>query len=223
MYGFYEEGLHFAEKIIEINGNSLYYYQGLITADMVRNDYSAALRKAMEIFRWNPTDYSSWCGICLYLTRDCNAALEFTDKAIEIQQKRTSKVTQRTYFGYVYLKNGLTEKSDYHFEGRIKQQMKAIEGEQPPISCKAYISLACIYSAMDNKAKSVEYLRKAIQCKQEYIVIDPQLITEFKNHPMFDVIRDEPEFQKLIMIAEEKWNSERKKIEKYLREEGIPD
>ncbi len=221
--GFYEEGLHFAEKIIEINGDSLYYYQGLITADMVRNDYSAALRKAMEIFRWNPTEFSSWCGICMYLTRDCNAALEFTDKAIEIQQKQRLKVSPRPYFGYVYLKNGLTEKSDYHFEGRIKQQMKAIEREQPSISCKAYISLAGIYSAMDNKTKSVEYLRKAIQCKEEYIIIDPQLITELKNHPMFDVIRNEPEFQKLLMIAEEKWNSERKKIEKYMREEGISD
>ena len=91
VYGFYEEGLHFAEKIIEINGDLLYYYQGLITADMVRNDYSAALRKAMEIFRWNPTDFFSWTGICMYLTRDCNAALEFTDKAIEMQQMQAFK------------------------------------------------------------------------------------------------------------------------------------
>ena len=101
--------------------------------------------------------------------------------------------------------------------------MKAIEREQPSISCNAYLSLAFIYSAMDNKAKSVEYLRKASQCKEEYIVNDPQLLKELKNHPMFDVIRDEPEFQKLITISEEKWNSERKKIEKYLREEAISD
>lgn len=223
VYGFYEEGLHFAEKIIEINGDSLYYYQGLITADMVRNDYSAALRKAMEIFRWNPKTYFCWTGICLYLTRDFNAALEFTDKAIEMEQMQYLKVTPRPYFGYVYLKNGQTEKSDYHFEGMIKSQMKAIEREQPSVSCKAYLSLAFIYSAMDNKAKSVDYLRKASQCKEAYIVNNPQILEELKNHPMFDVIRDEPEFQKLIKISEEKWNSERKKIEKYLRKEAISD
>jgi TolB-like protein/AraC-like DNA-binding protein len=223
VYGFYEEGLHFAEKIIEINGDSLYYYQGLITADMARNDYSAALRKAMEIFRWNPTSYASWSGICMYLTRDCNAALEFVDKFTEWVEKQGLRVSPRSYFGYVYLKNGLTEKSDYHFEGIIKSRMKALEREQLSVSCMGYISLAGVYSAMDNKAKSVEYLRKAIQCKEEYILIGPQLITEFKNHPMFEVIRDEPEFRKLITIAEEKWNSERKKIEKYLREEGISD
>jgi tetratricopeptide (TPR) repeat protein len=177
----------------------------------------------MEIFRWNPTGYSSWYGICMYLTRDCNAALEFTDKAIEMEQRRHLEVTPRSYFGYVYLKNGLTEKSDYHFGRLIKSQMKLIEEGQPLYSCKAYINLACIYSAMDNKTKSVEYLRKAIQCDEEYIYMYPSLITELKNHPMFNVIRDEPEFHKLINIAEEKWNTERKKIEKYLREEGISD
>lgn len=223
VYGFYEEGLHFAEKIIEINGDSLYYYQGLITADMVRNDYSAALRKAMDIFRWNPTNHSSWVGICMYLTRDAIAALEFTDKAIEMHNKQYSATPRNYWFGYVYLKNGQTEKSDYHFEGSIKSRMKAIELGNPSVSCRACLSLAFIYSAMDNKAKSVEYLRKASPCMEEYIVIDPQLITELKYHPIYEVIRDEPEFQKLIKIAEEKWNSERKKIEKYLREEGISD
>ena len=222
-YGYYEEGLHFAEKIIEINGDSLYYYQGLITADMVRNDYSAALRKAMDIFRWNPTNYSSWVGICMYLTRDCNAALTFVDECIETIEKQGTRVQPRYYFGYVYLKNGQKEKSDYHFEGSIKSRMKAIERGKPSVSCWACLGLAFIYSAMDDKVKSVEYLRKASPCMEEYIVIDPQMITELKYHPIYEVIRDEPEFQKLIKIAEKKWNSERKKIEKYLREEGISD
>ena len=222
-YGFYKEGLYFAEKIIEINGDSLYYYQGLIYADMGRNDYSAALRKSMEILRWNPPDYYSWTGICIYLTRDCKAALEFTDKINETFDKKNLAVPKRYYFGYVYLKNGKTEKSDYHFEGMIKSRMKAIEQEQPSVSCRACLSLALIYSAMDNKAESVEYLRKASQCMEEYVVIDPLSIAELKNHPMFEVIRDEPEFRKLIKIAELKWNSERKKIAQYLREEGISE
>jgi len=101
--------------------------------------------------------------------------------------------------------------------------MKILEREQPLSACRASISLACIYSAMDDKVKSVEYLRKAIQYKEEYIAISPLLLTELKNHPMLDLVRHEPEFQKLIKIAEEKWISERRKIEKLMQEEGISD
>ncbi|MDF1561287.1 MAG: helix-turn-helix domain-containing protein [Bacteroidales bacterium] len=222
--GLYEEGLQFAEKIIETNGDSLYYIMGLITSAISRNDYSSAYRKAMESFRWNPRDnYASWRSIGMYLTRDCNAALTFVDECIETIEKQGTRVQPRYYFGYVYLKNGQTEKSDYHFEGAIQNEMKILEREQPHSACRASVSLACIYSAMDDKVKSVEYLRKAIQYKEEYIAISPLLITEFKNNPMFDIIRREPEFQKLIRIAEEKWISERRKIEKLMQEEGISD
>ncbi len=222
--GLYEEGLQFAEKIIETNGDSLYYIMGLITSAISRNDYSSAYRKAMESFRWNPRDnYASWRSIGMYLTRDCYAALTFVDECIATIEKQGTRVQPRYYFGYVYLKNGQKEKSDYHFEGAINHETKILEREQPLSSCRASISLACIYSAMDHKAKSLEYLRKAIQYKEEYIAISPLLITELKNHPMFNNIRNEPEFQKLIKIAEEKWISERRKIKKLMQEKGISD
>jgi len=224
VFSFYEEGLQFAEKIIETNGDSLYYIMGLITSAISRNDYSSAYRKAMESFRWNPKDnYASWRSIGMYLTRDCYAALTFVDECIATIEKQGTRVQPRYYFGYVYLKNGQTEKSDYHFEGAIKHEKEILEREQPLSSCRASVSLACIYSAMDDKVKSVEYLRKAIQYKEEYIAISPLLLTELKNHPMLDLIRQEPEFQKLIKIAEEKWISERRKIEKLMQEEGISD
>jgi hypothetical protein len=154
----------------------------------------------------------------MFISREPEAALQFVEKFKELLEKQGKQIKPAFYYGYVYLKNGQKEKSKYHFEGDIWTQRKIIEQNQPLSLCHAYIRLACIYSAMADKVKAVEFLRKAVKCKEEDVVVSPSLIIEFKNHPMFDIIRDEPEFQELIKIAEDKWLPEKKKIERLLQE-----
>jgi hypothetical protein len=47
------------------------------------------------------------------------------------------------------------------------------------------------------------------------------VVTFLKLFPMFDNIRSEPEFQDYLREAENHYLSERKKVEKLLKEEGI--
>jgi tetratricopeptide (TPR) repeat protein len=84
---------------------------------------------------------------------------------------------------------------------------------------RSYFNLFGVYSAMGEKDKAIENLRKVI--KYNDLVIPTPYIAYLKNHPMFDTIRDEPEYHEFIKIAEESFLPERKKIEKLLQEEGI--
>ncbi|MBE0675678.1 MAG: hypothetical protein IH591_13535 [Bacteroidales bacterium] len=240
--GFYEAELKFAEKLIKSDNDSIYYYWGILGAEMTLGDYHSALKTAMKYKNWFQNfgsimslynwerDFNSLnlANICLYL-RDYKTALQYVEEYIEMQEQQGNKINPSDIIGYVYLKNGLKENSVYHFEGYIKNLSKIIEQNQSNSNgsnylnmtdiYRNYFNLFCVYSAMGEKDKAIENLRKVI--KYNDLVIPTPYIAYLKNHPMFDTIRDEPEYHEFIKIAEESFLPERKKIEKLLQEEGI--
>ncbi len=66
--------------------------------------------------------------------------------------------------------------------------------------------------------KALGYLR---ELRNNYPASDLQVVTFLKLFPMFDNIRNEPEFQDYLREAENHYLSERQKVEKLLKEEGI--
>jgi TolB-like protein/AraC-like DNA-binding protein len=213
---FYEEGLKFAEKIIEYKHDSDYYYKCLRGAYLEKGDYPSALQTALKYKNWKP-DISPtiWIDVFLY-QGDYKGALKAVEEEIEIQKKRRIKINPDYIFGYVFLKNGLKEKSVYHLEGNINNQLKILEQKKPDQGALNYFMLSAIYSAMGDKGKAMENLRKSARSKD--FRITPDNLRLLKNHPILETIRNEPEFQELINSAEDKLLPEKKKIEKLLQE-----
>jgi AraC-like DNA-binding protein/TolB-like protein len=120
--------------------------------------------------------------------------------------------------GYTYLKNGMKEKADYHFKGSIKHAEDQIKLNS--INARRYIShfnLALIYAILNDKQKSFQYLEMIKKSPS----ITLNFINDLKTNPMFDNIRNEPEFQKISSELEKKYLEEHEKIKKLLIRHGL--
>jgi tetratricopeptide (TPR) repeat protein len=212
--GFFPEGLKLAEELIIEYGDSTMYYLGQEAVNMNSGNYKAAYENGLKTGRNFNLDW--WCkgNTCLRLS-DFKGALTF----IEGYYANGGQNVPNYYFGYTYFKNGLKEKAAFHFNGVINEQQKIIKANKGKARGYAYYTLVCTYSAMGDKAKAVETMKKMLEHKDE-IPISPVTMLEFRNHPMCDAIKDTPEQKEILRIAEENFQPVKKKIEKLLREAG---
>jgi hypothetical protein len=156
--------------------------------------------------------------ICLY-QKDYTGALKQIENYMEKMVQNDLIITPKTSFGFTFIKNSMLKEADWHFNKLIEKNLKIIANNQPASSAKANLALAAVYSAKGNKSEAMNYLRKTMGYKD--LTISPTCIFELKNHPVYDIIRPEPEFQKFVKDMEAKFEVESVKIEKILREEGL--
>ncbi len=72
------------------------------------------------------------------------------------------------------------------------------------------IHLAAVYSAMGEKEKAMESLRKN---KSTNLLA----VTQMKHNPMFDNIRDEADFQKILALTEKEYKKIHNEVAKTVR------
>lgn len=217
--GFYKEGEKYAAKLFELNNDSSNYYWGLATNDLDLGNYKSALKSAHKMYECDTTNLKNIYLLLythLYL-RDFREAGVLLQKFIEIMKQQRRKIEPDYLLGFVYLGNGLKKEADFHFDGTIKKMLKIIELNEPSISCRAYLALAKIYAARDEKAKAMEYLQKVKDSMGSTFF----RIKDFKNCTMLDNIRHEPGFAEYLKAAETRYRNEHDKVEKLLSQEGI--
>jgi AraC-like DNA-binding protein/TolB-like protein len=151
--------------------------------------------------------------------RDYDKALKVMNRLEKETEKRGISPYSTSYIhGYTYLKNGMTEKALPFFEGAIKnfeEQIKYSSWEAKLYY--SHFSLAIIYAALNNKQQSMYYLelmKKATSTPKIFIY-------DLKTNPMFDNVRQEPEFQKITRELEKKYLEEHEKIKKLLVRRGL--
>jgi TolB-like protein/AraC-like DNA-binding protein len=217
-FGFNEEGMKFAEIQIEKNNDSSLYYLGLTSIDLKNRNDSSAYQNSVKARNWKSGVTNRHPIFVLLEIKDYKTAALWADGFAEYYKKNNVQNEPNFFFGFAYRKNGEKEKADYHFKEEIKYYTDWIEQKNSDsINVhKLYFYLMFIYSAMGDKAKAMENLRKVIAFK--YFLIEPIRLYELKNHPIFETIRGEPEFQKYINDCEINWQPQREKIEKILKE-----
>jgi tetratricopeptide (TPR) repeat protein len=153
---------------------------------------------------------------------DYLAALKHVEEYIGPKEKQGEKVTPDGLIGFIYLKNGQKEKAAYHFDWYISNQLKLIEESQPNPGFWNYFRLMYIYSAKGEKEKALENFRKAVKCKDaESVAFNVNILFYCKYSPMYETIREEPEFMKFIRQKEDNYMTDREKIKKLFREAGV--
>ena len=219
--GFYKEGERYAAKLLELNNDSSYYYWGLASADLDLGNYISALKWAHKMYACNtknPDNIYLLMYTNLYL-RDFREAERLMQKYIEIMKQQGRKMEPDYLLGFIYLETGNKKEADHHFEGAIKAIEKIIGQNQSSDNCAAYLALAKIYSACNEKTKAMENLLRVEETMSSTFF----RIKDFKNCTMLDNIRNEPGFAEYIKVAESRYIKEHFKVEKLLAMAGILD
>ncbi len=113
--------------------------------------------------------------------------------------------------GYAFQENGYRKESDYYFTISIERYKKKINTDNPGGERYYLYRLAGIYAYRGEKRKAYEYLNRYSQAPIFYSE-EVQLI---KCDPLFNSLRDEPEFQKIVQIIKKKYQAEHERVGKW--------
>jgi tetratricopeptide (TPR) repeat protein len=118
---------------------------------------------------------------------------------------------------YSYYQNKFNKEADRLFDQLVIARKMSIT--KFPRAMLNYYDLAEIYAFMGDKETALNYFRYCTQMKN---IKNCQLwmLTHIKYDPLFNNIRDVPEFQKIVKEAEAKYNAEHEKVRKWLDEQG---
>jgi TolB-like protein/AraC-like DNA-binding protein len=219
--GFYKEGKKYAERLLNLDNDSSYFYWCLALEDLDLGNYPSALRSSLKMYKCDTEDLNNIYQLMstyIYL-RDFKEANLLLNKYLRIKKQQGRKIEPDYLFGFVYLENGKKEEADFHLDGTIRENLKIVEQNQPPALYWAYLTLAKTYSIRNDKSKALYY----IQMLKDHMDSTILMVKDFKNCTTFDNIRHEPGFQEFINKAEAKLYQEHEKVAVLLLQKGILD
>ena len=209
-------------RVISLNQNSdsNYYYLGLDVELFNWGRYMEALEIRRTKLDKNNTDPGKHVIYAYYYMQDHN----FTEMNRHFNQflhdmkEANLEIRMSSIVGYMFLFNGDSATAYLHFEESEKRLLEDIDaGISIAANGGMHYDLACIYSVRGEPEKALEELRYFRRFEGCHIWV----IDKLKNNPMYDNIRELPEFKALQAELEGKYLREKEKVRKVLVREGI--
>jgi TolB-like protein/Flp pilus assembly protein TadD len=219
--GIKEKGIYYNQQAFELDGDSLSFYllQGLIEETF--EDFNKAIEYYKACYAINPLDIRtlSALGYDYVITGNKKEALEYYKKFIaHLQFTGNAGLGQMHRIGYAYWINGYKKESEQYFDEQIKQSTESIKMNRSyVVNFSAYYDLAGVYALRNEREKAYSNLNVFTTLK----VCPKYWITLFKFDPLFDGIRDDPEFKRILNDIEFKYNQEFERLSKWLKEKGM--
>jgi TolB-like protein len=119
--------------------------------------------------------------------------------------------------GYAYWVNGYKKEAENYFDKQLEYCKNDLELKRPwGQKLYPYYDIAAIYAFRGDKEKAYENLKIFIQRQGMPL----WAVTFIKTDPLFNSIRNEPEFQQIVKEVESKYQAEHERVRKWLEEQG---
>ncbi len=119
--------------------------------------------------------------------------------------------------GYAYWVNGYKKEAENYFDKQLEYCKNDIELKRPwGQKLYPYYDLAAIYAFKGDNEKAYENLKIFIQRQGMPL----WAVTYIKTDPLFNSIRNEPEFKQIVRDVEAKYQAEHERVKKWLVESG---
>ena len=115
--------------------------------------------------------------------------------------------------GHAYWVNGFKEEAEYYINEGLRINNEMLESDRHYLT--DYITcfvLAAGHTSLGDKEKAYEYL--GLMNQRE--AMPKWMIKDLNNDPLFNSIRDEPEFQQIVRDVEAKYQAEHERVRKWL-------
>ncbi|MGW8315917.1 MAG: tetratricopeptide repeat protein, partial [Bacteroidales bacterium] len=127
-------------------------------------------------------------------------------------------INDRHRIGYVLWKTGMKEEANKFFDLQEQYCKDMIQlGRWHATSGFAYYDLAGVYAFRGEKERAMENLK--IFNRREVNGI--WMVTLINDDPLFDGIRDDPEFRQIVRDVEAKYRKEYERVGQWLEEKGL--
>jgi len=218
--GFIEKGNNYIEDAFKLNGDSVIYYSSLAYGEWFRGNYARSIEFLEKGYAIDSTDsytLRSLGGYYLFLGQFEESLKHYAKYIERLEELGSIVLNDMVEIGYVYFKNGYKEEADYYLDEQINYCNESIElGRWYSKNLYAYYDLAAVYAFRGEKDKAFENLRIFNQ-KQKM----SKWVLNIKDDPLFDKLRDEPEFQQIVRDFEAKYQAEYERVRQWLEENDM--
>jgi TolB-like protein/AraC-like DNA-binding protein/Flp pilus assembly protein TadD len=221
--GFNEKAKHYIQKAFMLDKDSANYYSYLSLVEGYAGNFEKAIELGDKAIAQGMTPLlevriSRKLGkMCLFISEN-EESLKYFERSIEVNQSVGAPIEYYSAIGFAYRISGDKNMAEYYINEQIKYSNSRIElGREFKDKYWALYSLAGAYAFMGQKDKAYENLHKFNKrqrmCLQEVHMIN--------NDPLFDNMRDEPEFQQIVREVEAKYQIEHERVRKWLEENDM--
>jgi tetratricopeptide (TPR) repeat protein len=158
--------------------------------------------------------------ICYTLIDEPEKSLKYCKKYLERIEESKHNFISYNRIGYAYWNNGYKKEGYIYFRKQIKNSEELIKkGQSYATSYRLapYYDLAGVYAFLGEKDKAYANLRVWARMP----VYSLWCVTLIKKDPLFNSIRNESEFQQIVIEVESRYQSEHKRVIKWLNEKGV--
>jgi TolB-like protein len=215
--GFYDKAKYYFQEALSLNGDSADYFNNLVFVESSFENFENVQllnEKISEIdSTYLPaTEWFSFRG-------QHQEAYIVAKKRVERFKKSGGLPLINSHrIGYAYLKAGKSKEAGDYFNQQIKYGIESIRLSRDIASTKnAQYNLAATYAFLGDKAMAYKYL-------DEFNTMNfyPKWwIVYLKYDLLFDSIRNEERFQKILQNVEAKYQAEHERVRKWLEEQGM--
>jgi len=221
--GFQEKAWQYFNEALNLDNDSLRYYYYMMGPDLLIGNLEKTIEYGTKILTVDSTYFVKKITFLLLQTYaflgNYEESLKYLYKYLgSTQDIEQSDLGSMWLIGIVFYKNGYKEKADFYFNETIKRCNKIMAlGRAYAEESGVYYDLAAVYAFRGEKDKAYENL-KIFNKKQKMSIGD---ILSMKRDPLFDGIRDEPEYQQIVRDGEAKYRIEHERVKKWLEEQGM--
>ncbi|MCF8222356.1 MAG: helix-turn-helix domain-containing protein [Bacteroidales bacterium] len=225
--GFIEEAERYNEETLSLFGDSLLYLTVKGAVEEQRGDIEASLYSYMEAYRidsgyfstiWFTYDVTRQIAFEYMLLGDNKKSLEYYEKWTEMLKEYEEMTYNAMHrIGYAFWQNGYFNKANEYFDLQIDYCNQLIELNRVwAQDYFAYYDRAGVYAFRGDRACAYRDLEVFSKLETPPL----WMVNLIKTDPLFEKIRDEARFCKIMNETEKKYVAYHKRIEKQLKEMG---
>jgi TolB-like protein/tetratricopeptide (TPR) repeat protein len=207
--GFIDKAKFYFTKAFKLDGDSAFYFSCLGGTESDQGNY----KKAVEYFgkayrnRENYTEVIRRLGENYLYDGNYSESLKYFREYLSLVDDESPQVA------YSFWQNGFKKEAEKYFNERQEWCRSILETDRPYLQLFwAYYELACIYSFRGDKENAIRYLKMYAQNTN----CELYMLTHVKDDPLFDPIRNEPEFRQILREMETNYQALHEKVGKWL-------
>ena len=213
--GFIEKAKYYGQESFALDGDTASYLNFLVFTEFSLENFEKSLDIGRKLLKLDSTYLYP---IIFNLTGNHQELYSYYTKHLKEFQESSWILLNSHRIGVALWKLGEYEKAENHFNLQVKYSFESIElGRQIETSKFAHYDLSAAYAWLGDKQKAFHYLNEFN--KRRFIPL--WLVVQLKIDPLFETIRDEPEYQQIVKDFEAKYQAEHERVRMWLVENDM--
>jgi TolB-like protein len=228
--GFPEKAKQYYLDKLKLDSDSLDYYSALASDEFFLANFSKSIEFGIKGYAIDSTNEEilQFLGINYAWLGRYEESLKYYKKWLERLKTQDAQAISSPFnsnlynnmhrIGYSFWQSGYKKEAEYYFSEQINYCNRMIDSKRLfAQTLYPYYDLAGVYAFRGDRVKAYENLKIFNQRKIEPL----WMVILIKKDPLFNSIRNEPEFQQIVRDVEAKYQAEHERVRKWLEEQGM--